>query len=218
MDLPEALDTVNHKLLFKQLQDDGFDKKSLSFIESYFTNTKQRTKIGDSFNKYQRIITGVPQGSILGPLFFNIFINDLFLSIDISTLYNYADDNILQTSGNDANAVINKLKQDFSKIFKWFSEDFMILNPNNCYFLTVGFQDAQSSFSYDNITIKNLSEDKILGITIDNKLTFKSHLKNICKKANQKLNALARITKFTSPFQRKTLLNSFIKSNFPTAL
>ena len=95
MDLPEALDTVNHKLLFKQLQDDGFDKKSLSFIESYFTNTKQRTKIGDSFNKYQRIITGALQGSILGPLFFNIFINDLFLSIDISTLYNYADDNIL---------------------------------------------------------------------------------------------------------------------------
>ena len=95
MDLSEALDTVNHKLLFKQLQDDGFDKKSLSFIESYFTNTKQRTKIGDSFNKYQRIITGALQGSILGPLFFNIFINDLFLSIDISTLYNYADDNIL---------------------------------------------------------------------------------------------------------------------------
>ena len=95
MDLSEALDTVNHKLLFKQLQDDGFDKKSLSFIESYFTNTKQRTKIGDSFNKYQRIITGVPQGSILGPLFFNIFINDLFLSTDKSTIYNYADDNIL---------------------------------------------------------------------------------------------------------------------------
>ena len=103
-------------------------------------------------------------------------------------------------------------------MFKWFSEDFMTLNPDNCYFLTVGFQDTQSNFSYDNITIKNLSEDKILGITTDNKLTFKSHLKIICKKANQKLNALARITKFTSPFQRKTLLNSFIKSNFPTAL
>ena len=53
-----------------------------------------------------------------------------------------------------------------------------------------------------------------MGITIDNKLTFKSHLKNICEKANQKLNALARITKFTSPFQMKTLLNSFIKSQF----
>ena len=120
MDLSKAFDTLNHKLLYKKLQAYDFDKKSLSFIESYFTNRKQRTKIGDSFSKYQRIITGVPQGSILGPLFFNIFINDLFLSIDKSTLTNYADDNTLYTSGNDGNAVINKLKQDFSKIFKWF--------------------------------------------------------------------------------------------------
>ena len=148
------------------------------------------------------------------PLFFNIFINDLFLSVDKSTLCNYADDNTLYTSGHDTNAVTNKLKQDFSKIFKWFYENFVILNPDKCYFLTLGFQDAQPNFSYNNIAIKNVSEEKILGITIDNKLTFKSHLKNIYKKANQKLNALARITKFTSPFQMKTLLDTFIKSQF----
>ena len=81
-------------------------------------------------------------------------------------------------------------------------------------FLNSWISDAKRNFSCDNITIKNVSEEKILGITVDNKLTFKNHLKNICKKANQKLNALARITKFTSPFQRKTLLNSFIKSQF----
>ena len=147
----------------------------------------------------------------MGPFF---FINDLFLSIDKYTLCNYADDNTLYTSGSDANAVINKLKQDFSKTFKWFVENFMILNLDKCYFLTLGCQDAQPNFSYDNITIKNASEEKILGITIDIKLTFKSQLKNICKKANQKLKALARITKFTSPFQRKTLPNAFIKSQF----
>ena len=90
----------------------------------------------------------------------------------------------------------------------------MILNSAKCYFLTLGFQDAPPNFSYDKITIKNVSEENILDITNDNKLTFKSHLKNICKKANQKLNALARIKNFTSPFQRKTLLNSFIKSQF----
>ena len=118
MDLSKAFDSLNHKLLIKKLQGYSFDKKSLSFIESYFTNGKQRTKIGDSFSKYQRIITGVPQGSIWVPLFFNIFINDLFLSIDKSTLSNYADDNILYTSGNDGKAVINKLKQASSKIFK----------------------------------------------------------------------------------------------------
>ena len=118
MDLSKAFDTLNHKLLFRKLQAYGFDKKSLSFIESYLTNRKQRTKIGDSFSKYQRIITRVPQGSILGPLFFNIFMNDIFLSIDKPTLCNYADNNILYTSGNDANGIINKLNQDFSKILK----------------------------------------------------------------------------------------------------
>ena len=111
MELSKVIDTLNHKLLFQKLQVCGFGKKN--FFESYFTNRKPSTKIGDSFSKYQRIITRVPQGSILGPLFFNVFINDLFLSIDKSTLCNYADDNTLYTSRNDANAVINKLRQDF---------------------------------------------------------------------------------------------------------
>ena len=114
--------------------------------------------------------------------------------------------------GNDANIVISRLKQNFSKIFKWVYEISMILNPDKCCFSTLGFQDAQPNFSYDNIAIKNVTEEKILDITIDSKLTFKSYLKNICKKANQKLTALARITKLTSPFQRKTLCSSFIKS------
>ena len=135
-----------------------------------------RHPMGDSFSKYQRIITGVPQGSILGPLFYNTFINDLFLTIDKSTFFNYVDDNTLYTWDNDVNTVISKLKQDFSKIFKWFYEHFMILNPDKCYFLTLGFQDAQPNFSYNNIIIKNVSEEKILGITIDNKLTLKSYL------------------------------------------
>ena len=144
----------------------------------------------------------------------NVLINDISLTIDKSSLCNYADNNTLYISGNDENTVICKLKQDLSKIFKWFYERFMILNPDKCYFLTLGFQDARPNFSYDNIAIKNVSEEKILDITIDNKLTFKSHLKNICKKVNQILNGLVRITKFTSSFQRKTLLNSFIKSQF----
>ena len=101
---------------------------------------------------------------------------------------------------------LSLMKQDFSKLFKWFYENFMIFNPDKCLFLTLGFQYAQPNFSYDNITIKNLSEEKILSITIDNKLTFKSHLKNIWKKANRKLNALVRITKLTSLFQRKNFV------------
>ena len=92
MYLSKAFDTLSHKLLLKKLQAYRFIKKSLCFIESYFNKKKQRTKLGD---KYQRIFTGVPQGSILRPLFFNIFIKDLFITINKSTLCNYVDDNIL---------------------------------------------------------------------------------------------------------------------------
>ena len=156
---------------------------------------------------------------MLGPLFFNVFINDLFVTINKSTLCKCADDNTLfYTSGNDANAVISKLKQDFSEISKWFYETFIILNPYKYYFLTLGFQETQLNFSYDNITIKNVSEEKIPDITIDNKLTFKSHLKYIYKKASQKPNAIAKIANFTSPFQKKSLLNSFRKSQLSYCL
>ena len=139
MDLSKAFDTLNYKLLIKKLQACGFDKKSLSFIESYFSNRKQRTKIGDSLVNIRVSLQVYHKAQSLEPFFFNIFIKDLFLSIDKSTLYNYADDNITTdyiTTGNDANAIIDKLKQDFSKIFKWFYENFMILYPDKCYFLT----------------------------------------------------------------------------------
>ena len=73
MDLSKSFDTLSNKLILKKLQPYGFNKKSLSFIESYFTKRQQRTKTGDSFSKYQKIITGVPQGPILALIFFTIF-------------------------------------------------------------------------------------------------------------------------------------------------
>ena len=82
MDLSKAFDTLNHNLLLCKLKAYGFNKNALTFIQSYFTNRHQRTKVGDKFNKWQKISTGVPQGSIFGTLFFNVFINDLFLFID----------------------------------------------------------------------------------------------------------------------------------------
>ena len=80
MDLSKTFDTLNHKLHFKKMQAYGFDKKSLSFIESFFTNRKQRTKTGDTFSKYQRIITGETQGSILEPIF-SIYLSMIYFLV-----------------------------------------------------------------------------------------------------------------------------------------
>ena len=83
MDLSKKFDTLNHNLLFCKLKTYEFNKNALTLILSYFTNRHQRTTVGDKFSKWQKISTGVPQSSILGPLFFNIFINVLFLSLKL---------------------------------------------------------------------------------------------------------------------------------------
>ena len=102
MHLSKAFHNINHGLLLAKLKAYGFAKQVLSSMcSSYLTNRRKRVQIDNKFSSLKEVIAGVPQGSIDGPLFFNLFVNDLFLFICFSTLSNYADDKNLFTTGTD---------------------------------------------------------------------------------------------------------------------
>ena len=127
MDLPKAFDTLDHSLLLAKLSAYGFDKNSWSFLRSYLTNTIQRCKIENHFSNWRKITTGVPQGSILGPLLFNIFINDIFLFVASSNVCNYADNNTLFAFGKTFDQVTSKLQNDFLILDEWLFNNFLVL-------------------------------------------------------------------------------------------
>ena len=97
-------------------------------MENYLTGRFQRTKVNNSYSSWSEIIAGVPQESILGPLLFNILLNDLFLYPQETYLSNYADDNTLYSIGNTIEGVKKALSNDFRIIQNWFHENLMVLN------------------------------------------------------------------------------------------
>ena len=176
MDLLKVFDTMDHDLLIAKLGLYCFQEDALVFMKSYFADRQQGVHAISNFIMSGEIIFGVPQGSILGPLLFNIFLNGLFLFVENSDLSNYADDNTLHNSVNDLEKGKQTLGQDFEIVTKWFCKSYMVLNSDEYHLTCLG------QFVYDNTEMKNSKEEKILGVIIDNKLRFKSHVKKYVKR------------------------------------
>ncbi len=123
MDLSKAFDCLNHELLLAKLHAYGFSKSALTLIQSYLSNRRQRVKINGSFSAWKDTNLGVPQGSVLGPLLFNIYINDIFLLMNGTEICNYADDTTIYSCGYDIRNIIIKLEQDANHLATWFPEN-----------------------------------------------------------------------------------------------
>ena len=152
------------------------------------------------------------EGSILGPLLFDIFMFDIFFTVNEIDFSSYADDNTPFVSGDRIEDVLDSLENASLKLFDWFSNNQMKANRDKCHLLTSS-TDSIAIKIKDN-EILNSESEKLLGVTIDNKLNFNNHLQKILKKTNQKVHVLARITPYMSIPKRKLLMNSFFVSQF----
>ena len=171
MDLSKAFDCLPHDLLIAKLEAYGLGYRSLSFLRSYLSNRKMRVRIGSKLSDWLNVLLGVPQGSILGPILFNIFLNDLFF-LDLETeICNFADDNTLYDCDVSIEAVIAKLNRDIPTVINWFRTNEMVVNANKFQVMFLGCRENNRSLNVDGYIINNSNSVTLLGVTLDNSLS-----------------------------------------------
>ena len=154
-DLSKAFNCLLHEVLIAKLDAYDFDKSSLKLIHSYLSNRKQRVKINDRYSLWREILFGVLQGSILGPLFFNIFICDLFYFLDDFDIANYADDTTQYCAGKSAEFVVNNLEQSSTILFQWLNNDYMKVTAGKTNLLFSGNSRATATIGNSYIELED---------------------------------------------------------------
>ena len=216
-DLSKAFDCIPHDLLIAKLSAYGLSSDSLCYIYSYLKDRKQCVQINNKQSEFDTIISGVPQGSIFGPILFNIFFNDFFFFIPKASVHNFADDNTLCSFAKTLRGLVTILQSECETAINWLHNNKMIVNPDK---FQVIFLDKRRSDNTNieveigNEKISSTSSVKLLGVHIDDKLNFNEHINKICKSAGNQLNALIRLKSFLGLKEKEVLVNSFIYSNF----
>ena len=214
MDLYKAFDTLNHDLLLAKLHAYGFDRDSPKVLHSCLSNRYKRTKINKSFSSWRKIVFGIPKGSGLGPLLFNIYINDLFYMTKLTDVCSFANDATFQACDSSLEDLVNRLEHDTKLAIEWFVCNYMKLNQDKCHIIISGHKSEAIWAKISQSKIWESKNQNLLGVIIDHQLNFDEYLVSPCKKAEKKLSVLARLANFLSLEERKLLMKSFIESQF----
>ena len=201
VDLRKAFDTVSHDILCRKLRNYGLRGKVLEWCTDYLNGRSQQTLVNNTRSGHRQLTYGVPQGSVLGPLFFIVYVNDLQHALPNAKVQLYADDTVIFVSGKDPKALCNQLQYNLNRFQKWCNSNKLTINPGKTKLVTFGTRNsikkAKPCLLYmGGQRIQHVSSYKYLGFILDSTLSFKSQVADIIKKVMHKRILLSKIMPF----------------------
>ena len=223
LDLSSAFDTVHHSILLNQLKSIGVSGTALQWFTSYLTDRSQSVCIDNENSTSELLQRGVPQGSVLGPILFYIYIRPLGKIISKHNLHYhlYADDTQIYVSFNPsqshANNALHSLELCVEEIRNWMSQNFLKLNDDKTEFIVFGSKQQLDKVSIKHIRIgsSNISPSshvRNLGIILDSNMTLSSHISSMCKSAYFHLRNIGLIRKYLTEQATQNLIHAFVTS------
>ena len=223
LDLKKAFDLVDHSILQKKKKKFVYvqNLSTVSFLTSYLQDRTQRVFLNGQYSTEGIVECGIPQGSVLGPLLFCIFINDLPLNItnDNVVCDLFADDNSIHSCGSDLQSVQTSLQEGLHDVSTWCDQNRMVIHPHKtkCMVLTTRQKHQRRPLTL-NLTlgktpVQQVREHRVLGVIIDEELKWQSHIDNVCKHVSKNLFLLSQLRHYVDSDARKIFFQAHLLSH-----
>lgn len=195
IDLRKAFDTIDHSLLLQKCEQYGIRGVALHWLKSYLSNRFQFVKMNNIESHLRRVTCGVPQGSVLGPKLFIIYLNDICTVSNILKFVMFADDTNVFCAGENMKQLIQIIERELTMLKKWLDLNKLSLNENKTKFMVFGGRQANCDIklNLNGIEIERVSETKFLGVIIDHKLCWKPHIEYIKRKLSKSVAVLHKV-------------------------
>ena len=217
LDLKEAFDTVDHAILLSKLNAYGIGSE---WFKSYLSDRNQKCFVNGFLSPNRSLSCGIPQGTILGPLLFLIYINDLPNCLEHSQARMYADDTHLTLASNNVRDINQNLNQDLVNVSEWLIANKLTLNQSKTKFMLIGSRQRLCTLSplpsleIDGIPVNQVSHTKSLGVLIDENLSWNMHINKLIKKIASSIGAIKRVRPFVPFTTLQYIYNSLVQPHF----